>query len=111
MTLEPSCLDPTGTGRRPISIERTLPINSLQHWFHLSDPAAIEALYGSRAMCCFVGIDLSEEPVPDETTIWNFRHLMKKHNRGDQMCHLVNQHLDEQGMKNNRGTIVAASII
>ena len=56
-----------------------LRIHFLQHWFNLSDPAAEEALYDSRAMRNFVGIDLGEEPVPDETTICKFRHLMEKH--------------------------------
>jgi IS5 family transposase len=36
-----------------------------------------EALYDSRAMRQFVGIDLGREPVPDETTICKFRHLWK----------------------------------
>jgi len=44
-------------------------IHFLQHWFALFDPVAEEALYGSRAICSFVGIDLGQEPVPDETTL------------------------------------------
>jgi IS5 family transposase len=88
-----------------------LRIYFLQHWFNLSDPAAEEALYDSRAMRNFVGIDLGEEPVPDETTICKFRHLMERHNLGDQLFHLVNQYLQENGLKVNRGTIVDASII
>src|SRR5690606_4214384 len=73
--------------------------------------AAEEALYDSRAMRVFVGIDLGQEPVPDETTICKFRHLMERHNLGDQLFHLVNQYLQENGLKVNRGTIVDASII
>lgn len=109
--IEPFYPNPKGAGRRPIGIERMLRIHFLQHWFNLSDPAAEEALYDSRAMRRFVGIDLGQEPVPDETTICKFRHLMEKHNLGDQLFHLVNQYLDENGMKVNRGTIVDASII
>ena len=55
-----------------------LRIHFLQHWFELSDPAAEEALYDSRAMRRFVSIDLGQAPVPDETTILHFRHLMEK---------------------------------
>lgn len=109
--IEPFYPNPQGTGRRPIGIEQMLRIHFLQHWFNLSDPAAEEALYDSRAMRRFVGIDLGEEPVPDETTICKFRHLMEKHNLGDQLFRLVNQYLDENGMKIHRGTIVDASII
>lgn len=103
--------NPKGAGRRPIGIERMLRIHFLQHWFNLSDPAAEEALYDSRAMRIFVGIDLGEEPVPDETTICKFRHLMEKHNLGDHLFHLVNEYLNENGIKIARGTIVDASII
>ena len=55
---------PKGAGRRPIGIERMLRIQFLQHWFELSDPGVEEALYDSRAMRQFVGIDLGKEPVP-----------------------------------------------
>lgn len=109
--VEPYYPKPEGAGRRPIGIERMLRIYCLQHWFSLSDPAAEEVLYDSRAMRQFVGIDLGNEPVPDETTICKFRHLMERHNLGDQFFHLVNQYLKENGLKVNRGTIVDATII
>jgi IS5 family transposase len=41
-------------------------------------------------MRTFVGIDLGREPVPDETTICNFRHLMERHKLGDGLFRLVN---------------------
>ena len=97
--IEPFYPKPEGAGRRPIGIERMLRIHFIQHWFNLSDPAAEEALYDSRALRQFVGIDLGREPVPDETTICKFRHLMEKHNLGDQLFHLVNQYLQENGLK------------
>lgn len=65
----------------------------IQQWFNLSDPAAEDALYDSRSLRRFVGIDLHRQPVPDETTICKFRHLMEKHNLGDQLFHLMNQYL------------------
>ena len=64
-----------GNGRPPVGVERLLRIYFLQQWFNLSDPAVEEALYDSRAMRSFVGIDLGREPVPDETTVCRFRHL------------------------------------
>lgn len=109
--IEPYYPNPQGAGRRPIGIERMLRIHFLQHWFNLSDPGVEEALYDSNAMRAFVSIDLGREPVPDETTICKFRHLMEKHNLGDQLFHLVNEYLQENGLKLNRGTIVDASII
>ena len=109
--IKPYYPKPKGAGRRPIGIERMLRIHFLQHWFELSDPGAEEALYDSRAMRHFVGIDLGKEPVPDETTILNFRHLMERYNLGDEMFRLVNVYLAESGLKVNRGTIVDATII
>ncbi len=56
-----------------------LRIYFLQQWFQLSDPGAEEALYDSASMRKFVGIELGEEVIPDETTILNFRHLLEEH--------------------------------
>ena len=109
--IEPYYPKPDGAGRRPVGIERMLRIHFLQHWFELSDPGAEEALYDSRAMRGFVGIDLGREPVPDETTICKFRHLMEKYNLGDELFQIVNIYLEENGMKVSRATIVDATII
>ena len=65
-----------GNGRRPVGIERMLRIYFLQQWFSLSDPAVEEALYDSPLMRHFAQIDLGSEPVPDETTVCKFRHLL-----------------------------------
>ncbi len=109
--IEPFYPKPQGAGRPPIGLERMLRIHFLQHWFNLSDPALEEALYDSRAMRRFVGIDLGREPVPDETSILNFRHLLEAHNLGEELFVLIGQYLEDNGLKVNTGTIVDASII
>lgn len=109
--IKPFYPKPKGAGRRPVGLERMLRIHFLQHWFNLSDPAVEEALYDSRAMRRFVGIDLGREPVPDETTVCNFRHLLEAHNLGDQLFALINAYLQENGLKVSTGTIVDATII
>jgi len=100
-----------GNGRPPIGLERMLRIYFLQHWFNLSDPGAEEALYDSRAMREFVGIDLGKEPVPDETTICKFRHLLEKHKLGTKLFKEVSKFLQANGFKIANGTIVDATII
>lgn len=70
-----------------------------------------ETLYDSRAMRRFVGIDLGREPVPDETTILKFRHLLEAHNLGQRLFELISQYLQENGLKVSTGTIVDATII
>src|SRR5215469_719781 len=91
-----------GNGRQPVGVERMLRIYFLQQWFNLSDPAVEEALYDSQAMRGFVGIDLGREPVPDETTVCRFRHLLEAE---------VQRHLAAKGLKVATGTIVYATII
>jgi IS5 family transposase len=98
-------------GRPPVGLERMLRIYFLQQWFNLSDPTVEEALYDSFAMRRFVGVDLGREPVPDETTVCKFRHLLESHELGKALFEQVHQHLEAQGIKISRGTIVDATII
>ncbi len=100
-----------GNGRPPVGLERMLRIYFLQQWFSLSDPGVEEALYDSLAMRGFVGIDLGREPVPDETTVCKFRHLLEQHGLGEQIFARVNRYLAEQGLKVGTGTIVDATIL
>ena len=109
--IEPFYPKAEGAGRPAVGLERMLRIHFLQHWFNLSDPAVEEALYDSRALRAFVGIDLGREPAPDETTVCKFRHLLEAHHLGDQMFALITTYLQEQGMKISTGTIVDATII
>src|SRR3981189_1060349 len=100
-----------GNGRPPVGAERMLRIYFLQQWFNLSDPGVEEALYDSVVMRDFVGIDLGREPVPDETTVCKFRHLLEEHGLGGEMLETVNLHLEGKGVRITTGTIVDATII
>ena len=100
-----------GNGRPPVGLERMLRIYCLQHWFNLSDPGAEEALYESGSMRRFAGIDLGREPVPDETTMCKFRHLLERHDLGRQVFEQVHVHLQARGVTVATGTIVDATII
>lgn len=103
---------PTGEGGRPpIPLERMLRIYFLQQWFNLSDPAIEEALYDIVSMRSFAKIDLGREPVPDETTVCKFRHLLERHKLGPEILREVNAHLKASGVKVGNGTIVDATII
>ena len=100
-----------GNGRHPVGLERMLRIYFLQQWFNLSDPAVEEALYDSPVMRRFAQVDLGREPVPDETTVCKFRHLLEAHDLGARMLAQVNAHLGERGVRISTGTIVDATII
>src|SRR6267143_2933582 len=100
-----------GNGRPPRGLEIMLRIYFLQHWFNLSDPGVEEALYDSASMREFVGIDLGCEPVPDETTVCKFLHLLEEHQLGEQILGQVNLHLQAHGVRITTGTIVDATIL
>src|SRR5438445_263337 len=100
-----------GNGRPPVGVARMLRIYFLQHWFNLSDPAVEETLYDSPTMRAFVGIDLGREPVPDETTVCKFRHLLEQQGLGRVLFEEVARHLQAQGLTVSTGTIVDATII
>lgn len=88
-----------------------LHIHCLQLWFDLSDPTVEEALYDSVAMRSFAGIDLGQEPLPDETTVMRFRHLLEKHKLGERVFEEVGRVLLDKGLWRSKGTIVDATII
>jgi IS5 family transposase len=100
-----------GNGRPPVGLERMLRMYFLQQWFNLSDPAVEEVLYDSVVMRDFVGIDLGQEPVPDETTMCKFRHLLEEHGLGGEMLETVNLYLEDKGVRITTGTIVDATIL
>jgi IS5 family transposase len=100
-----------GKGRPPKPLQMMLRIHLLQQWFNLSDPGVEEALYDSEVMRQFAGIDLGQEPVPDETTILNFRHLLERNNLGMRIFQAVGAHLQARGLKLSSGTIVDATIV
>lgn len=100
-----------GRGRRPIGVEPMLRIYFLQQWFDLSDPQAEDALYDSESMRRFVGLELSEEAIPDESTILRFRHLLEQHRLTEQIFAAVQQLLVEHRLLLRAGTIVDATII
>lgn len=100
-----------GRGRPPIGLERMLRLHFLQQWFKLSDPGLEDQLYDSIAMRRFVGIDLGLEPVPDETTVCKFRHMLERHGLGQQIFARVHELLQSRGFKVGEGTIVDATLI
>lgn len=98
-------------GRPPIPLERMLRLYFVQQWFGLSDPQAEDALYDIESIRRFVGVELSEEAVPDETTILHFRHLLERHRLTEAILAEVNGLLVERRLLLKAGTIVDATII
>ena len=100
----------SGRGRHPYPLAIMLRTHCVQLFYNLSDPGMEDRLYESEPVRRFVRLRLSG-PLPDETTILNFRHLLEKHNLGQGLLDAINAHLESQGLKLREGTIVDATII
>ena len=98
-----------GRGRRPYPMESMLRVHLMQNWFALSDPAMEEALYEIASLRAFARLSLSE-PIPDETTILNFRHMLEESDLAEDIFKAVNAHLTRKGLLLKRGSIVDATI-
>ena len=106
-------------GRPPYPLATMLRIHLLLQWYSLSDPAMEEALIEVPTMRRFAGIELISDRIQDETTILTFRHLLEKHDLGEQIycCaedfvyETVKAHLIARGMTMRQGTIVEATLI
>ena len=100
-----------GNGRQPIGLEKMLRTYFVQQWFNLSDPQAEDTLYDSESTRRFVGIELGDDAVPDESTILRFRHLLEEHRLTARIFAAVNDLLTEKRLLLKSGTIVDATII
>ncbi len=99
-----------GRGRRPYPLAVMLRVHCVQLCYDLSDPAMEDLLYEAESVRRFCGLQL-KGPLPDESTILHFRHLLERHQLGAALLETINEHLDSQGLQLSSGTIVDASII
>lgn len=100
-----------GRGRQPVGLEKLLRIYFLQQWFNLSDPQAEDAIYDSESMRRFVGVELGDDVIPDETTILRFRHLLEQHQLTEAIFGAVQALLEQRRLLLKSGTIMDATII
>lgn len=99
-----------GNGRPPYPLSIMLRVHCLQLFYNLGDPAMEDALYEIETMRKFARLQLTG-PIPDETTILNFRHLLEKHELGAVLFDEVKQLLSDQNLMLKEGSIIDASII
>ena len=99
-----------GRGRHPYPIATMLRVHLMQNWFSLSDPSMEEALYEIASMRQFARLTLTK-PIPDETTILNFRRLLENNELAPEILTRVNRYLSRKGLLLKQGSIVDATII
>jgi transposase len=80
-----------GAGRPAFPVITMFKVLLLQNLYHLSDPAAEEAISDRLSFRRFLGLNL-DQPVPDHTTIHRFRDRIAGH--ADELLALLNQQLE-----------------
>ena len=63
-------------GRQPMVLATMLRIYFVRQGYALLDPGMEDALYEIESIRRFVGLELGDDAIPDETTILKFRHLV-----------------------------------
>lgn len=97
-------------GRQPFDLELMLRIHLLQISYNLSDPQMEDFLHENITARNFVGLEMADR-TPDESTILQFRHLLEKHNIGEQIFKTINERISQAGLRFCKGRIVDASFI
>ena len=87
-----------------------LRVHCVQLFYNLSDPGMEDLLYEVESVRRFAGLRLTG-PLPDETTILKFRHLLERHGLGEGLFAEIHAHLASLGYGVRKGTIVDASIV
>ena len=85
-------------------------VHCVQLFYDLSDPGMEDLLYEVESVWRFVGLRLTG-PLPDETVILHFRHLLEKHGLGEVLFDEINAHLASLGHRLKTGTIMDAGHI
>jgi IS5 family transposase len=88
-----------------------LRIHLLQQFFSHSDPAIEEALHDIPLYREFAQLDAGITRLPDESTILRFRHMLERHQLGQQILAVVNAKLFAQSLMLKSGSVVDATLI
>lgn len=97
-----------GAGRPAFPVITMFKVLLLQNLYHLSDPAAEEAISDRLSFRRFLGLNL-DQPVPDHSTIHRFRDRIAGHI--DELLALLNRQLEAQGLVLKQGTLVDATLV
>ena len=99
------------TGCPPYDLLLMIKIHCLQQWYALADKSIEEAIYDRFSFQKFLDLDPLQHPVPDETTILTFRHLLEEHHLGEKLFLEINMYLGEQGLLLKTRTITDATFV
>jgi transposase, IS5 family len=101
-----------GNGRPPYPLMPLLKLHLLQRWFNLSDLAAQELATDSVAVRDFMALPLTwDKQAPDETTLLNFRRLLKRYDLAAEIHTDAMAALEHQGWKIRPGSLIEAGLL
>jgi len=98
-------------GRPAYPLEKMLRMCLIQLWYNMSDEATEDSIYENQVIRRFIGINLSDETIPDATTLLRFRHLLENNKLDEQLFGSVTALLKKNGYMMSKGSIVDASIV
>lgn len=101
---------PATTGRPPCPPLALFKMSLLQHCYGLSDPQCEELVGDRLSWRRFVGLGL-QDPVPDETTLVNFRKRRREHGLHEKLLGRVNRQLEKRGLILKTCTLVDATLL
>ncbi len=101
---------PATTGRPPCPPLALFKMSLLQHCYGLSDPQCEELVGDRLSWRRFVGLGL-QDPVPDETTLVNFRKRLREYGLHEKLLVLVNRQLEQKGLILKTCTLVDATLL
>jgi len=98
------------SGPPPFPLETTFRGRRLQLFFNLGDRPARDILYDMPAAQRSVGLSCGR-PMPDSTTMPDFRRLPELHVLGEAIFKVIGGHLESKGFRLSKDTTVAATIV
>lgn len=102
-------IEPHAPGRPAYRLMAMLRIHLMQNWFGYSSSAVEKALYEIATLHQFAGVNL--ERIPDETTILNYRRLLKNAELAAGILGTINGYPGDRGLSLRQGTVVDATLI
>lgn len=98
------------TGRPGFPVHTLIKALFLEFWYGLSDPELEEQILDRVSFQRFLEVE-NRADIPDETTICRFRAKLCDLQAEKELFEVVQEMIDERGLRINRGTLVDATII
>lgn len=97
-------------GRPPYPVILVFKMHLLQTWYHLSDEVCEFQIKDRLSFRKFLALDISA-PVPDATTLENFRHKLSENDLAERLVAFFDQYLVSQGLILKEGNVVDATFL